>query len=108
MPAFSELPGSGATTDRRLPDHARPRPGHWHQTTLICLPRFSRTPSHTRAGWSIRFVEFSKARSGNQVRPENVGVNDDGAADWLSRHACSAARNSAPVSYTHLTLPTNR
>src|ERR1035437_6234157 len=47
---------------------------------------------------SFRAEKLTKARSGNQVRPENVGVNDDGAADWLSRHACSAARNSAPSS----------
>src|SRR5450759_2284845 len=74
---------------RRSPP-AQERP----EAKLCCrLKRDKRRPPHNE-----RFVEFSKARSGNQVRPENVGVNDDGAADWLSRHACSAARNSAPSS----------
>jgi len=40
MPAFSWLPGPGATATRRLPSTARSSPDQRRQTTLMCLPRF--------------------------------------------------------------------
>ena len=81
-------------TDPRTCSDARPRP---------ILNNSSRCPEHNSRPYLKD--KFTPRKSSRNARRQNMVLNIDGYKKWVRK--CCKRATYRPVSYTHLTLPTN-